>query len=74
MSQVDESKQPRLTQGYLTATGNLLALAAFQIPVNAIGIFVGCQMAQIHEIKADKTVVDKRLPVPSRNDFRDTKS
>ena len=42
-----------LTQGYLTATGNLLALAAFQIPVNGIGIFVGCKIAQMHEIKAE---------------------
>jgi hypothetical protein len=45
-----------LTQGYLTATGNLLALAAFQIPVNTIGIFVGCKIAQTHEIKAEEVV------------------
>ncbi len=38
-----------LTQGYLTAAGNLLAFAVFQIPVNAICILVGCKIGQASE-------------------------
>ncbi len=42
-----------LTQGYLTAVGNLLAFAAFQIPVNSIGILMGYRIGKASEGNAE---------------------